>query len=165
SVKVEDMEATYAGAEQEITRWRYALIGAAALLVLIFLGGWFAVRRMHYRWSWPVGAALIVSAVLAILMQFQLGQASADARVMVREAYDSVAGVQDMIALLSQGRALESIAIFDPKESALHLDSFNQYNSLVEQKLCGPANCTAQGFLSGSDTINPNVKTAALGEQ
>src|SRR5207237_10793124 len=43
--------------------------------------------------------------------------------------------------------------------------SFNQYNSLVEQKLCGPANCTAQGFLSGSDTINPNVKTAALGEQ
>jgi hypothetical protein len=165
SVKVEDMETTYSGAEQEITRWRYALTGTAALLILIFLGGWFAVRRMHYRWSWPVGAALIVSAALALVMQIQLGQASADARVMVREAYDSVAGVQDMIALLSQERALESIAIFDPKESAQHFDSFDQYNALVEQKLCGPAGCSVQAFIISSDTIDPTMKTAALDEQ
>lgn len=167
SVKVEAMEVTYAGAAQEITRWRYALIGAAALLVLIFVVGWFAIRRMHYRWSWPVGVALLVSAALALLMQFQLGKASDDARIMVREAYDSVAGVQDMAALLSQGRALESIAIFDPKQSATHLDSFDQYNALVEQKLCGPRDCSAAQFtqFSGDDTISPEVVDAAKGEQ
>ena len=138
SVKVEDMEVTYAGAEQRITRWRYALIAIAVVLMLIFAAGLVAVRRMHYRWSWPVGIALIVSAGLALLMQFQLGQASADARVLVREAYDNVAGVQDLSALLSQGRALESIAIFDPRGAQGHLASFDQYNQLVEQKLCGP---------------------------
>jgi hypothetical protein len=165
SVKVEAMEATYAGAAQEINRWRYALIGAAILLVLIFVGGWLAIRRMHYRWSWPVGAALVISAALAILMQFQLDQASSDARVMVREAYDSVAGVQDMAALLSQGRALESIAIFDPKQSALHLSAFDQYNSQVEQKLCGPPKCTEASFLLSGDRISGDVTEAALGEQ
>ncbi|MEO8285914.1 MAG: hypothetical protein ABI670_05725 [Chloroflexota bacterium] len=165
AVKVEGMETAYAGAEQLITRWRYVLIGAAVILLLIFLGGLVAVRRMHYKWSWPVGAALLVCAALALLMQFQLGQASADARVMVREAYDNVAGVQDTAALLSQGRALESIAIFDPKQSALHLGNFDQYNALVEQRLCGPRDCTAQSFLAGGDAINAAVVEAALEEQ
>jgi hypothetical protein len=163
--KVEAMETTYAGVAQEITNWRYALIGTALLLVIIFLGGWLAVRRMHYRWSWPVGVALIVAAGLALLMQFQLGQASSDAGVMVREAYDSVAGVQDMAALLSQGRALESIAIFDSKDATTHLNDFDQYNATVEQTLCGPVNCSKQGFLSGSDTIDQTVRDAALAEQ
>ncbi len=165
SDKVEEMETTYAGAAQEITNWRYVLIGVAVLLLIIFLGGVVAVRRMHYRWSWPVGAALIVSAALAFLMQLQLGQASADTQVMVREAYDSVAGVQDMAALLSQGRALESIAIFNSKDAVSHLSDFDQYNAIVEQTLCGPANCSQQSFLSGSDQISTGVITAAIAEQ
>jgi hypothetical protein len=165
AVKVEDMEATYAGAEQMVTRWRYALIGVAALLVVIFLAGLWAVRRMHYTWSWPVGGALLVAAGLAFVMQLQLAQASADARVMVRQAYDSIAGVQDLAALLSQGRALESIAIFDPKQSAAHLESFDQYTTLVEQKLCGPRDCTQTSFLAGDGTIYPAVQRAALDEQ
>jgi hypothetical protein len=167
AVKVEAMEATYAGAEQMITRWRYVLVGVAVLLVLIFLAGLLAVRRMHYAWSWPVGIALIVAAGIAIVMQFQLAQASADARVMVREAYDSIAGVQDLAALLSQGRALESIAIFDPEQSSAHLESFDQYNSLVEQKLCGPRDCTINNFLLDGvrDTISPVVLKLALDEQ
>jgi len=163
--KVEAMETTYAGVSQQITNWRYALIGVALLLVVIFLAGWLAIRRMHYRWSWPVGGALLVSAALALLMQFQLGQASSDAGVLVREGYDSVAGVQDMVALLSQGRALESIAIFDSKDAATHLSDFDQYNATVEQTLCGPVNCSQQAFLSGNDTIAPNVRDAALAEQ
>jgi hypothetical protein len=163
--KVEAMGATYAGAAQHINNWRYALIGAALLLVVIFLAGWLAIRRMHYRWSWPVGVALLASAALALLMQFQLGQASSDAQVMVHQAYDSVAGVQDMAALLSQGRALESIAIFDSKAAAAHLSDFDQYNATVEQTLCGPVNCSQQSFLSGNDTIAPSVRDAALAEQ
>lgn len=165
AVKVEAMEAAYAGAEQQITRWRYALIGVAVVLALIFLAGLFAVRRMHYKWSWPVGVALLVSIGLALLMQLQLGQASSDARKMVRGAYDSVAGVQDMTALLSQGRALESIAIFDSKNAAQHLNDFDQYNMLVEQKLCGPRDCTNKSFLLGLDTIAGDVKKAAEDEQ
>jgi hypothetical protein len=165
SVKVEAMEATYSGAEQMITRWRYVLIGVAVLLVVIFAAGLWAIRRMHYLWSWPVGIALLCAAGLALLMQLQLAQASADARVMVRQAYDSIAGVQDLAALLSQGRALESIAIFDPEQSAAHLESFDQYNLLVEQKLCGPRGCTANSFISGRGQIDSTVREAALNEQ
>jgi hypothetical protein len=106
-----------------------------------------------------------VAAGLALLMQTQLAQASSDARVMVREAYDSVAGVQDLEALLSQGRALESIVIFDPKNAEQHLASFDQYNTLVEQKLCGPRDCTAQTFLSQPDIVATGVMTRAVQEQ
>ncbi|HYO50536.1 MAG TPA: hypothetical protein VEW94_11860 [Chloroflexia bacterium] len=165
AVKVEAMEATYAGAAERITRWRYALIGVAGFLTLILLMGLLAIRRLRYRWSWPVGLPLIVSLLLAVLMQEQLAQASNDARVMVRQAYDSVAGVQDVSANLSQARALESIAIFDPEQSALHLASFDQYNDLVEQRLCGPRDCTANTFVSSQDRIAPAVIEAALNEQ
>jgi hypothetical protein len=165
SVKVEDMEATYAGANDQITRWRYALLGVAALLALMLVAGLWSVRRMHYRWSWTIGGALVLVVGLALLMQTQLAQASSDARVMVREAYDSVAAVQDLEALLSQGRALESIVVFDPKNAAQHLASFDQYDTLVEQNLCGPRDCTASTFLSGPDTIAPAVQKAALDEQ
>ena len=86
-------------------------------------------------------------------------------RVMVREGYDSVAGVQDLSALLSQGRALESIVVFDPKDASAHFADFDQYNTLVEQELCGPRDCTSRTFLSSPDTIDPAVTTAALDEQ
>src|SRR5918911_176361 len=80
AVKVEDMEAAYSGASQRITRWRYALSGVAAVLALILLVSLWSVRRMHYRWSWPIGAALIAIAGMVLLMQWQLAQASSDAR-------------------------------------------------------------------------------------
>jgi hypothetical protein len=165
AVKVEDMETTYAGAAQVITNWQYVLLGAAALLALILAGGLLAIRLMHYRWSWPVGVALIVSIVLAIVMAVQLGQARSDAQVMVRQAYDNVAGVQDMEALLSQGRALESIAIFDPSQSASHLASFDQYISLVEQRLCGPVDCSKTTFLQSPSAISDAVRKAAIDEK
>jgi hypothetical protein len=165
AVKVEDMAATYAGASQRITNWRWAVIGATALLALILLAGLAAVRRMHYRWSWPIGLALLATLALGGWMQFELQQASGDANTLVSDAYQSVAGVQDLSALASQGRALESIAIFDPLSSTVHLASFDQYNYLVEQTLCGPVGCTAQTFLSGPDTIAPAVKEAAVNEQ
>ncbi len=165
AVKVEDMEATYAGAAGRITNWRYAVIAMTVLLSLILLGGLWAVRRMHYRWSWPLGVALLLTIAVGAWTQEQLARAATEARVMVRDAHDTVAGVQDLAALLSQERALQSIAIFDPTHAATHLASFEQYNFLVEQKLCGPTDCTATTFLSGPDTIDPQVEQAALDAQ
>lgn len=167
AVKVEAMEATYAGAAQTISNWANVLLGAVALVSLALLLGLFAIRRMHYRWSWPVGAALIACVTLGGLMYYQLSQARSDASKMVRQAYDSIAGVQDIAANLSQGRALESIAIFDPEQSATHLGEFDQYMALVEQRLCGPRNCTQNTFLSDTDFIDPEgtVAKAAANEK
>lgn len=165
AVKVEGMETTYAGAARTISNWNMALLAAAGILALILLAALFAIRRMHYRWSWPIGIALIGCAALAALMVYQLDKARNDASIMVRQAYDSIAGVQDMEANLSQGRALESIAIFNPEQSALHLGDFDQYMALVEQRLCGPRDCSQTSFLEGADTIAADVSTAAAEEQ
>ncbi|MGA7731489.1 MAG: hypothetical protein WCD37_09480 [Chloroflexia bacterium] len=165
AVKVEAMESTYAGASERISNWTTALLGASALLALTLLAGLLAIRRMHYRWSWPVGAALLACVALAGLMWVQLSQARTDASVMVRQAYDSIAGVQNVAANLSQGRALESIAIFDPERSAAHLGDFEQYLALVEQRLCGPRDCSLETFLGLSDRISTSVSGAAANEQ
>src|SRR5690349_4763757 len=169
AVKVEDMEATYAGAAQQINNWRTVLIGLAVVLAAILLLGLWTIRRMHYRWSWPVGGALLGTLLLAVWMQFSLSSAASDARIMVREAYDNVAGAQDLAALLSQGRALENIAIFDSANAPTHFQSFDDYNLLVEQKLCGPVGCTKTAFVSSPefepDLLDYRVVSAALNEQ
>ncbi len=162
AVKVEDMESTYANAANQIQAWRWALIGTAVLFALFLLGGLAAVRRMHYIWSWPLGLALLLTLGLTWGLQSELQTATADIRVMVREAYDNVAGVQDLAALMSQERALESIAIFDPTHAATRLTSFDQYNFLVEQTLCGDSGCTATPFLDASGNVDPGVLQTAL---
>ena len=165
AVKVEKMEATYAGADQRINNWRNVSLFVGALLALIFLGMLLAVRRMHYRWSWSIGAALIATVLLTLGLQLHLSQASSDARVLVREAYDNVAGVQDLAALLSQERALDSIIVFDPTQLDRRLADFDQYHTLVEQRLCGPRDCTQGTFLSNPDTASPFAVDAAKEEK
>lgn len=165
SVKVEKMEAIYAGAERRIRGWRDASFWVGGALALAFLGMLWSVRKMHYRWSWPIGGALVGTALLTLVLNFQLGQAANDARVLVREAYDNVAGVQDLAALLSQQRALDSILVFDPQGTARHLADFEQYHTLVEQRLCGPRDCTKTAFTSSDDTISSGVAQAARDEQ
>lgn len=165
AVKVEKMEATYAGAEQRINNWRNVALFVGGFLALIFLGMLLAVRRMHYRGSLPIGGALIATVLLTIGLQVQLLQASSDARVLVREAYDNVAGVQDLAALLSQERALDSIIVFDPAELDRRLADFDQYHTLVEQRLCGPRDCTQNTFLSNTDRVSPLVIDAAREEK
>lgn len=165
AVKVEAMEATYAGASERISNWGTALLVASGLFLLALIAALLAVRRMRYRWSWPIGLAIIVTLALSGLMQWHLARASNDARIMVREAYDNVAGAQGLGALLSQGRALESIAIFDPQGAPGHLASFDQYNALVEQQLCGPRDCAGNTFLSGQDRISSEVEQVARDEQ
>ena len=166
AVKVEKMEATYAGADQRINNWRNVSLFVGSLLALIFLAMLLAVRRMHYRWSWSIGAAFIATVLLTVGLQWHLLQASSDARVLVREAYDNVAGVQDLAALLSQERALDSIIVFDPAELDRRLADFDQYHTLVEQRLCGPRDCTLAGtFLSNNDRISPLTVKAAQDEK
>lgn len=165
ATKVEKMEATYAGADARINRWREMTLWVGGLLAAVFLLMLLSIRRMHYRWSWPIGVGLVATALLTLGLQMQLSQAASDARVMVREAYDSVAGVQDLAALLSQERALDSIIVFDPQGTERHLTDFEQYHTLVEQRLCGPRDCTANSFLSGDDTVSGSTGEAALQEQ
>ncbi|MDQ3703713.1 MAG: hypothetical protein M3437_00550 [Chloroflexota bacterium] len=165
AVKVEQMEATYAGADQRINDWRNVLLFLGGLLSLIFLGMLLAVRRMHYRGSLPITAALVATVLLTVGLQLHLLQASRDARVLVREAYDNVAGVQDLAALLSQERALDSIIVFDPAELDRRLADFDQFHTLVEQRLCGPRDCTQNTFLSNTDQISPLAVKAAQEEK
>ena len=165
AVKVEKMEATYAGAAERIDNWRTATLIAGGVLALIFLGMLLAVRRMHYRWSWPIGAALLATILLTLGMQVQMLQATADARVLVREAYDNIAGVQDLASTLSQERALDSIIVFDPTELDRRLADFDQYHTLVEQRLCGPRDCTLDTFLSNTNQISPLAIQRAEEEQ
>lgn len=165
AVKVEKMEATYNGAEQRINTWRNVSLFVGGFLALIFLAMLLAVRRMRYRWSWPIGAAFIATVLLTFGLQWHLSQSSSDARVLVREAYDNVAGVQDLAALLSQQRALDSIIVFDPGELDRRLADFDQYHTLAEQRLCGPRDCSRNTFLSGGDQVSSFVVEAALEEQ
>jgi len=165
SVKVEKMEAVYAGANNRLSGWRDTTLWVGGILAVILLTMLWAVRRMHYRWSWPIGAALIATILLTGALNIQLGRAASDARVLVREAYDNVAGVQDLAALLSQERALDSILVFDPQGTAGHVADFDQYNTLVEQRLCGPRDCTVNSFLDGDDSISTPVAQAARDEQ
>ena len=58
---------------------------------------------MHYRWSWPLGIALLLTIAVGAWTQAQLAGAATDARVMVRDAHDTVAGVQDLAALAQPG--------------------------------------------------------------
>lgn len=166
AVKVEGMEEAYAGTKSRLDRWRLALLAGAALAMLGLLTGLLAVRRMRYRWSWPVGLALLGIAALTFWIQRDLQRAVADSRVLVREAYEGVAGTEDLEALVSQGRALESIAVFDrrPGQAAGHLADFAEYGALIEQKLCGPVNCTQSSFVDAGGRLDPGVVARAIAE-
>jgi hypothetical protein len=165
AVKVEKMEATYAGADQRINNWRNVLLFLGLFVALVFLAMLLAVRRMHYRGSMPIAAALVATIALTVGLQIHLLQASSDARVLVRQAYDNVAGVQDLAALLSQERALDSIIVFDPGELDRRLADFDQFHTLVEQRLCGPRDCTQTTFLSNPDQVSPRALDVAKEEK
>ena len=63
----------------------------------------------------------------------------------------------------------DSILVFDPEGTERHLADFAQYHTLVEQRLCGPVDCTSAPFtdasFGGSDAITAGVRAAALDEQ
>ena len=163
SLKLEAMTADYRAAQSEIANWRWALIGVTALLALFLLAGLLAVRRMHYLLSWPLVAALVLSLGLTGLLQYQLAQASADTPVLVHQAYEPVAGIQDLVVALNQARALENVAVFDNANAPTHLADFDNYALLINQKLCGVISspvCSAQTFLKAPGQVADDVISA-----
>ncbi len=163
SLKLEAMTASYRDAQSQIANWRWALIGVTALLALFLLAGLLAVRRMHYLLSWPVVAALVISLGLTGLLQYQAAQASADTPILVHQAYEPVAGIQDLVVALNQARALENVAVFDNANAAGHLTDFDNYALLINQKLCGvisAPNCSARTFLKTPGQIADDVISA-----
>jgi hypothetical protein len=157
SLKLEAMTADYRAAQQRIEGWRWALVGVTVLLALLLIGGLFAVRRMHYFVSWPLVIGLALGIALTVWLQYRLDAAAADTPVLVHEAYEPVAGIQDLVTVMNQARALENVAVFDNAHAADHLADFNNYAFLINQKLCGVAgvqNCTAKTFLNSAGRLD-----------
>jgi hypothetical protein len=169
STKVEFMEAQYASTSNTIRIWLVALGGVTAALLLLAGFGYLLTRRMHHRFTPEIVAAILLALAISVWVGVQLRRADTQAKVMVRDAYDTVAGVRDEIALVSQQHALESIAIFDPAASAGHFKEFDDYNLRFEQGLCGADKCSATPFLAPNAAsaapvlqVAPGVVTAAL---
>lgn len=163
SLKLEAMTADYRAAQQRIEGWRWALVGVTVLLALLLIAGLFAVRRMHYFVSWPVAVALILGILLTGWLQYRLDAAAADTPVLVHDAYEPVAGIQDLVTVMNQARALENVAVFDNANAATHLADFNNYAFLINQKLCGVAgvqNCTTTPFGNLDSADDPNSPIA-----
>ncbi len=148
STKVEFMAAQYASTSNTIRFWLVTLAAVTATLLLLSGFGYFLTRRMHHRFTPEIVAAILIALGISIWVGVQLRRADTQVKVMVRDAYDSVAGVRDEIALVSQERALESIAIFDPTAAATHFKEFDDYSLLFEQGLCGAADCSKTAFLA-----------------
>jgi hypothetical protein len=128
------------------------------------LAGYWITRRMHYRLTVELLLAVVVAAGVGAWVVSQLARGDTQARVLVRDAYDTVAGVRDEIALVSQQKALETIAIFDQANASQHAAEFGDYDLQVQQGLCGFANCSATPFLDGGG-LKKTVVAAALDGQ
>jgi len=164
SVKVEFMKSAYGSTSTVIRGWLTAVAAVSAALALVILAGFGLSRRMHRRFTAELVLALVLVIAIGIWVGIQLRRADTQARVLVRDAYDTVAGVRDEIALLSQEKALQSIAIFDPAAAGSHFNEFDDYNLQFEQGLCGAADCSRTGFLAGTD-VAATVKSTALDNQ
>jgi hypothetical protein len=95
----------------------------------------------------------------------QLRRGDTQAKVLVRQAYDGVAGVRDEQALVSQENALESIAIFDPSKAQQRFTEFDDLNLQAQQNLCGTLGCIATSFTNGGSTVAAAVVKSALDGQ
>jgi hypothetical protein len=167
-VKLESMEDAYARTSAEIGNWVWVFGPVAGLAVLGLLGG-FALTRfwLHYRWTWQLALASLVGLALLGWFLVSLLTAASQVEVMVRDAYDTISGVQSVKALATQADALESIALFAAANNQADvaqttLRDYDQYIFLLEQQLCGERDCWQQVFVpTSSQTIDPAVIAAA----
>jgi len=167
SVKVEFMKSRYASTSSAIRAWLVALVAVSAIVALLTLLGYALTRRMHYRLTPELLLTLVLAVGIAAWVGMQLRRADTQVQVMVRDAYDTVAGVRDEAALVDQQNALQSVAIFDPGAAAGHFTDIDEYSTLFELGLCGQPGCSSTSFLSSGagDTIDPSVAAAALQKQ
>jgi hypothetical protein len=150
SDKVEFMESHYASASNTIRDWLIAVAAGSAVVFTLALAGLLLARQMHHRYTVELVLAALLAAGIGSWAGVQLRRADSQTRVLVRDAYDTVAGVRDEVALLDQQKALESIAIFDPTNAPGHFKEFDDLTTRFEQGLCGAQGCTQSSFLSAS---------------
>ena len=162
-LKLESMEEAYATTSSAIGLWRTLLGLVAGGLVLLLILTWMLTRfHLHYRWTWQLVLASVVGLLLAVWFIGTLQKADQDVEVLVRGAYDTISGAQSTAALLTQARALQSMALFAPEERDRFLSDADEYLFLVEQQLCGERACTDDSFLMGEALIAIEAREAAL---
>lgn len=167
SVKLESMEDAYATTNATVTTWQRILLIVGGAVVLLLLVGFFLTRYwLHYAWTWELAVASLVGVLLFIWLNATLLYAANRVEVLVREAYDTVSGVQSVEALLTQAEALESMAVFDPAQAPSFLSDAEEYLQQAQQQLCGEFSprCTETSFLLG-DRISQVVVDSALNGQ
>ena len=167
SVKLESMEEAYATTNETVTAWQRVLLAVGGASVLLLLLGFFLTRYwLHYAWTWELALAALVGLLLFAWFNLSLLYAANRVEVLVRDAYDTVSGIQSVEALLTQVEALESMAIFNPEQAPAFLSDAEEYLQQAEQQLCGEfsPHCTSTPFLSGN-RISPQVAEAAISGQ
>ncbi|HYN86926.1 MAG TPA: hypothetical protein VER55_00280, partial [Ardenticatenaceae bacterium] len=154
NVKLESMEEAYARTSAQIRRWTGSFALAAAVAVAVLLAALALTRLwLHYRWTWQLLLAFLVGALLFGWFSYTLLSAANQVRVLVREAYDTVSGIQSVKALATQADALESLALFDSDQAQATLRDYDQYIFVIEQQLCGERDCSERPFLAPSGPV------------
>lgn len=148
SVKLESMEAAYATTNAAISSWQETLLLIGGVAVGVLLLGFLLTRFwLHYAWTWELLLAGLVALGLFVWFNVTLLYAANQVEVLVRNAYDTISGIQSVEALLTQAEAMESMAIFTGGEQPEFLDDADQYLFLMEQQLCGERACTDTTFV------------------
>ncbi|MBA3530350.1 MAG: hypothetical protein H0T73_00315 [Ardenticatenales bacterium] len=165
SVKLESMEESYATTSAALTNWQQALMVVGGLMVLLLLLALGVTRFwMHYGWTWELAVASVLGIVLFAWLNFTLFFAAQDVKVLVRDAYDTISGIQAVEALLTQTDAMENMAIFDRGQATGFLRDADQYLFLLEQQLCGELACTDTPFNNGGSMRSDVIETAQRGQ-
>ncbi|HLZ69883.1 MAG TPA: hypothetical protein VKV26_08245 [Dehalococcoidia bacterium] len=167
--KVDFMESRYASTSSTLRNWAIASGTVSVLLLIVALGGYVLTRSMHHLLTWELALAILLALGVGLWVVVQLRRGDTQAKVLVREAYDSVAGARDEQALVSQQNALESIAIFDAADPAKIQQHFAEIADLdlqAQQNLCGKLGCVNTPFTAGGgDAVQAAVVTNALDGQ
>ena len=121
---------------------------------------------LHYAWTWELGVATLVGLLLFVWFNVTLLRATNDVEILVRQAYDTVSGIQSVEALLTQAEALESMAIFNPEGAQNFLSDADEYLFLLEQQLCGEPqpHCTDTPFVGGGQITQGALEIATEGQ-
>lgn len=166
--KVDFMEAHFASTSSTLRNWAIVTGAVSVLLLLVALGGYLLTRSMHHRLTWELVVAILLALGIGAWVVVQLRRGDTQAKVLVRQAYDSVAGARDEQALISQQNALESVAIFDASDPARVQQHFAEIDDLTlqaQQNLCGKLGCVNTSFTNGGNAVDPNVVSSALDGQ
>lgn len=166
--KVDFMEARYASTSSTLRNWAIATGAVSVLLLLVALAGYLLTRSMHHRLTWELVLAILLALAVGAWVVAQLRRGDTQAKVLVRQAYDGVAGARDEQALISQQNALESIAIFDAGDPARVQQHFAELDDLTlqaQQNLCGKLGCVNTSFTNGGNAVQPGVVSSALDGQ